>query len=751
MQNLRPRLPALATFLALFVIGPVAAAAQTYPDYLPPQYRAFFKHFVDARSLPEKMLNVTGLTSGEYGRGFALIAGVSKYPRMAGPQGNLVPAAEDIRKLQSYLKTYEKIDEVVVLTDGEVTPENLYFFLARYFPRRLKEFPKSRFLFAYSGHGTTENEKGFLLTSEAANLNDTFNAIPMTTVRAMFQQVIDNGFHVLALINACYSGDFVRRSFGDRDRQFIPRYGGAHAITAGGTKELTWHNASIGTGSLFFEKFFAALDGRAGRGGIVTVDELAAYLRREVQISTEGNQNPLAGDLSKDGSLGGFFFFNRLPLVEAKMLPSWDSVRGTPFGDTSGLSPKTTVSPNTSSPPARPPPPAQPPPASPTTQFPANANCRNNGSFERWLVSFKRDAAAQGISASTIGAASRYLTFDQKIIAIDRGQRFFAQDFLEFLDKMLPSRRLQTGATKMKQYEGLFAREEKEFGVPAAVITAFWGMESDFGEDQGKDHALRSLATLAYDCRRSYVFRAHMFDALRLIDRGDLYAEEMIGSWTGELGQIQLFPSEYLANAVDYDGDGKRNLIASVPDVIGSAGKYLVSLGWKRGEPWLQEVRVPSNLNWQEAELSIQHARSQWASWGVTRPDGNTLQADNLKASLLLPMGRSGPAFLAYDNFQAYLKWNQSLTYSLTAAYFATRLAGAPTMNRGSPNIPKLTLEQTREMQLLLERRGYNVGPTVGTLNLQTRIAVRDAQIEFGMLPDSWPTTELLARLRTGR
>ena len=332
MQNLRPRLLALATVMALLILGPVAAVAQSFPDYLPPQYRPFFKQFVDQRLLPERMLNVTGLSSGEYGRGFALIAGVSKYPRMAGPNGNLVAAAEDIRKLQNYLKTYEKIDEIVVLTDAEVTPENLYYFLVTYFPRRLKDFPKSRFLFAYSGHGTTQNDKGYLLTSDAVSLNDTFHAIPMTTVRANFQQVIDAGHHVLALINACYSGEFIKRSFGG-DQHFIPRYPGAHAITAGGTRELTWHDGSVGTGSVFFEKFFAALDGRAGRDGIVTIDDLAAYLRREVQITTEQNQNPLPGDLSRDGSLGGFFFFNRLPLVEAKVLPGWDTRRGVPFGE----------------------------------------------------------------------------------------------------------------------------------------------------------------------------------------------------------------------------------------------------------------------------------------------------------------------------------------------------------------------------------------------------------------------------------
>ena len=272
---------------------------------------------------------------------------------------------------------------------------------------------------------------------------------------------------------------------------------------------------------------------------------------------------------------------------------------------------------------------------------------------------------------------------------------------------------------QIKKHQALFAREEKEFGVPASVITAFWALESDFGAGQGKDNAIKSLATLAYDCRRSEMFRGHLLDALRLIERGDLRPDEMIGSWAGELGQTQLMPSEYMAHAIDYDGDGRRNLIKSAADVIGSTGKYLVHLGWKRGEPWLQEVRVPPNLPWKEADLAVQHPRSQWAAWGVTRADGKPLQADNMPASIVLPVGRFGPAFLAYDNFQAYLKWNQSLNYSLTAAYYSTRIDGAPPMNKGSGNIPKISFEETRELQQILEKRGYDVGRVDGVLGLK--------------------------------
>ena len=385
--------------------------------------------------------------------------------------------------------------------------------------------------------------------------------------------------------------------------------------------------------------------------------------------------------------------------------------------------------------------------AAPTAALAQNANCRNTGSFDRWLADFKKEALAQGISPSAINAASPYLVYDQRIINIDRGQRIFSLTFLEFSDKTIPAYRLQTGAANIKKYQAIFAREDKEFGVPAPVITAFWGLESDFGAGQGKDQAIKSLATLAYDCRRSDMFRGHLFDALRMIERGDLRPEEMIGSWAGELGQTQMMPSEYYRNALDWDGNGKRDLIKSVPNVIGSTGKYLVQLGWRRDQPWLQEARVPGNLPWAEADLSIQHPRAQWVQWGVTRADGKPLPADKMPVSLVLPMGRFGPAFLAYDNFQVYTKWNESFTYSLTAAYYATRLDGAPPMHRGS-EIPKISFEDIKELQQILERRGFDIGKVDGVLGSKSRSAVRQMQIKLGLPADSWPTGELLSRLR---
>ena len=380
----------------------------------------------------------------------------------------------------------------------------------------------------------------------------------------------------------------------------------------------------------------------------------------------------------------------------------------------------------------------------------AAAPCRTSGTYDAWLAAFEREAMAQGISQRTIAAAAPSLTYEQKIVYIDRGQRVFTQTFLEFSGRMAAAYRIQRGQALIKANAPTFARIEQQYGVPAPVIVSFWGLESDFGANMGNYRSLSSIASLAYDCRRSDRFRAQLLDALRLIERGDLTPEEMIGSWAGELGQTQMMPSEYYKYAIDYDGNGRRDLIHSVPDVLASTANYLVGLGWKRGEPWLTEVRVPANLPWDQADLSIQLPRSKWAGFGVTLADGRPLPADNLPASLLLPMGRLGPALLVYQNFQIYLQWNNSLVYSTTAAYLATRIAGAPALQRGTPP-PALPFKDVKDMQALLLRAGYDVGAVDGFLGLKTRQAVKAMQTKYGLPADSYPTAELLARMRGGR
>ncbi len=375
------------------------------------------------------------------------------------------------------------------------------------------------------------------------------------------------------------------------------------------------------------------------------------------------------------------------------------------------------------------------------------APCRSNMSFERWLEDFKREAVAQGVSAPTVASALAGVGFDQGIVNKDRGQGVFAQSFLQFSDRMAAGYRIQKGGALIKRHAAIFARVERQYGVPPQPIVAFWGLETDFGANTGTLPTLRSLVTLAYDCRRPEKFRPELIDALRVIQRGDLTAQQMVGAWAGELGQMQFMPSTYFKYAVDFDGDGRRDLLRSAADAIGSAGNFLAQLGWRRGEPWIEEVRLPQNLPWDQADLAIQHPRSQWARYGVTQRDGRPLPADGLRASLLLPMGRMGPAFLAYHNFKVLLDWNESLVYSTTVAYLATRLAGAPPVHRG--NAPgALSAREAFELQKLLAAAGHKPGKIDGKVGGDTRAAVKQAQMRLGLPANSWPTAELLQRLR---
>ena len=368
------------------------------------------------------------------------------------------------------------------------------------------------------------------------------------------------------------------------------------------------------------------------------------------------------------------------------------------------------------------------------------------GNFNTWLAGVKQEAAASGVSNSSLNVLSK-VGRDKRVISRDRKQGVFAQSFRQFSGRMVSQNRLDHGARNLKKHARIFAAVERQYGVPGPVITAFWGLETDFGGFQGDFSTLNALATLAHDCRRPALFRPQLISALKLIDRGDLALDQMVGAWAGEIGQTQLLPSDYLGSGVDFDGDGRVDLKNSVPDVLATTGNFIASLGWRAGEPWLQEVAVPARLPWDQADLAIKHPRAQWAKWGVKARGGSALKADGLPASLILPMGRKGPAFLAYPNFQIYLEWNQSLVYTTTAAYFATRLAGAPKVSHGNP-ATGLSLAQAKQLQQRLAARGYDVGKIDGIIGADTRAAVKAVQLQFGQPADSWPTPDLLGRLR---
>jgi lytic murein transglycosylase len=364
------------------------------------------------------------------------------------------------------------------------------------------------------------------------------------------------------------------------------------------------------------------------------------------------------------------------------------------------------------------------------------------GDLEVWKQSIATEARQAGVGEAGLDALADARA-DPAILKRDRAQGVFSQTFAEFSGRMINSYRLKQGAANLRKYADVFGRAENEFGIPGPVVAAFWALETDFGAVQGDFDTLDAIVTLAHDCRRPELFRQQVVPLLTLIDRGVLPAN-VKGAWAGEIGQTQLLPSDYLARGVDGDGDGRVDLRTSAPDVIMTTANKILSRGWKRGEPWIEEVRVPDSMPWEETGRENKLPLSQWAAWGVTKRDGSPLADNGLKAGLVLPMGHKGPAFLTYDNYDVYFQWNQSAVYTLTAAHLAARLAGQPSYDLRNPE-EGLIGDTMKRLQEKLAGLGHDVGRIDGILGAGTRAAVRKEQMRLGLPVDGWPTPALLA------
>ncbi|MBO9476545.1 lytic murein transglycosylase [Shimia sp. R11_0] len=371
----------------------------------------------------------------------------------------------------------------------------------------------------------------------------------------------------------------------------------------------------------------------------------------------------------------------------------------------------------------------------------AYAQC--GGSFSSFVSGLKQEARAKGYDKSTVDRFFASARQDPKTLKADRSQGVFQMPFLDFSQRLISQNRIDVGRKKSKQYDATFDRIERQYGVSRGVLLAFWAFETDYGAFQGDFNTLNSLVTLAHDCRRPELFRPQVFAALELYTRGDFSPTKTTGAWAGEIGMVQMLPADIIENGVDGDGDGKVRLKTSAQDALMSGGKMLSHLGWRTGEPWLQEVTVPRDLDWSKSGLDTTLPAQQWAKMGVKPREG---QFANLPASLLLPQGRKGPAFLAYPNYSVYFEWNKSFVYVTTAAYFATRLEGATRYDAGDPD-PGLTGTQMKALQKKLKARGHDVGKVDGILGKLTRRAVQAEQKRLGLPADAWPTAALLNAL----
>lgn len=367
------------------------------------------------------------------------------------------------------------------------------------------------------------------------------------------------------------------------------------------------------------------------------------------------------------------------------------------------------------------------------------------GDFGQFVQGLRAEAADRGHSQEAIDGFFRHANYDQRTLNADRAQGIFTVPFTDFARRLISQGRMDNGRRNADRQAATFAEIERRFGVAQGILLAFWAFETDYGAFQGDFNTLDSLVTLAHDCRRPELFRPEVFGALTLFEQGDFDPVNTVGAWAGEIGMVQMLPEDIVAHGIDGDGDGHVYLQTSAPDALMSGANILSSLGWRAGEPWLVEVTVPGDLEWYDTGIHTTRSVADWEADGVAGRSG-ALPMRNAQASVILPQGRNGPAFMAYQNFNVLFEWNQSFTYVLTAAYFATRLEGAPVFDARNPEAG-LDGNAMRALQTALAARGYDVGEIDGILGAGTRAAVREEQRRLGMPADAWPTRALLNAL----
>lgn len=365
------------------------------------------------------------------------------------------------------------------------------------------------------------------------------------------------------------------------------------------------------------------------------------------------------------------------------------------------------------------------------------------GDFGDFLKAMAAEAKAAGLPAGAIKEFMAGAQRDGAVIKADHGQGIFRKTFLEFSQSLISKNRINGAASHSGKYDAAFREAAKRYGVSRGIILAFWAFETDFGQVQGDFNTRNALLTLAHDCRRPEIFQPQVLAAIALTARGDIDPATTQGAWAGEIGQVQMLPRDILERGVDGDGDGHLTLKTSAPDAILSASHMLQYYGWRANEPWLQEVVLPDSMEWSLTGIDQELPSAQWAAMGVKGRHGALA---SLPGSILLPQGRKGPAFIAYPNFKVLFEWNKSFVYVTTAAYFATRIEGAPPYDAGDPD-PALSLEAAKALQKKLAARGHDVGKIDGIIGAGTRRAVQAEQKRLGLPADGWPTQALLDKL----
>lgn len=357
------------------------------------------------------------------------------------------------------------------------------------------------------------------------------------------------------------------------------------------------------------------------------------------------------------------------------------------------------------------------------------------------------DARAEGIPAPLIERAFSRVKYREEVVKRDRNQAEFVEGFGDYLTKRINQRRVEIGGKMLKKHHNLLWSLYKQYDVPPQLLVALWGLETNYGSFTGRHAVIPSLATLSCDPRRSTFFRAQLIAALKVAAEGhDPLA--LKGSWAGALGHTQFMPTTWLEHAVDHDGDGRRDLLGSLPDALASAANYLANLGWKGGERWGREVRLPTLFPFHLTGIEHRRSLREWRALGVLRADGLPLGDAEMSAALLLPAGHEGPAFLVYDNFHHIMEWNRSTHYALAVGHLADRLMGRKPISAARPPERRLTSGEVREIQRLLTSLGFDAGGADGKIGGLTRKATRAYQLRYQLPADGHPDVSLLEHLR---
>jgi len=376
-------------------------------------------------------------------------------------------------------------------------------------------------------------------------------------------------------------------------------------------------------------------------------------------------------------------------------------------------------------------------PAAAQTEF---ANCLQN---------IKAEAVRQGVPAAVADRALQNLTPDQKVLELDQRQPEFTQTYGKYVGNSVTPDRIATGQKKFTQWRSLLTALQQEYGVPPQYLLAFWGMETNFGTYMGDFQALRSVATLACMTSRVAFFTNESIQALKILASNHMTSAQMKGSWAGAMGNMQFMPSTFTKYAVDRDGDGKIDIWSSMPDAFASAANFLRGIGWKPGLPAAEEVVLPTNFPLEQADTTVEKPVRAWAAMGVKRAGGGPLPQSDENASIVLPAGWRGPAFILYPNFKAVMNWNRSTLYALAVSILAQQIAGGPAVMQPAPQDDQPFSHDTIvDMQTRLARLGFYTDEADGLLGPKTRSALRMFQKQAGLPADGHPTPEVVARLQ---